>query len=100
MSPSPFAALILNPPSELVIPIASLKVTSPAPEVIVRVLDPLSVSIAPPKSTSPMFAPVPVVIVTFAERSTPDVANSISSADVVKVAAPVMSIFPPPVFAV
>jgi hypothetical protein len=35
-----------------------------------------------------------------APRSTPEVAKEILSADVVNVAAPVMSIFPPPVAAV
>ena len=100
-APSPAVAFTFNPPSPLVSPIAPLKVTLPAPESIVRVLSPaLSVSIAPPKETFPALVPVPVVIATLAARSTPDVLKATLSADVVKVAAPVMSIFPPPVAAV
>ena len=99
-APSPAVAFTFNPPSALVSPIAPLKVTFPDPESIVRVLLPaLSVSIAPPKETFPAPAVV-VVIATLAERSTSEVLKAILSADVVKVAAPVMSIFPPPVAAV
>ena len=100
-APSPAVAFTFKPPSALVSPIAPVNVTLPDPESIVRVLDPaLSVSIFPPKETLPALAPVPVVIATFAERSTSEVLKAILSADVVKVAAPVMSIFPPPVAAV
>ena len=100
-APSPDVAFTFNPPSALVSPIAPLKVTFPAPESIVRVSCPaVPASSAPPKVTVPASVPVPVVIATFAARSTSEVANSTAAADVVKVAAPVMSIFPPPVAAV
>ena len=95
-APSPAVAFTFNPPSALVNPIAPLKVTFPDPESIVRVSCPaVPASIAPPKDTAPA-PPVVVVIATFAPRSTPEVLKAILSADVVKVAAPVMSIFPPP----
>ena len=99
-APSPAVAFTFNPPSALVRPIAPLKVTLPDPESIVRVSCPATpASIAPPKEIFPAPA-VPVVIATLATRSTPEVLKAILSADVVKVAAPVMSIFPPPVAAV
>ena len=99
-SPSPAVEFTSNPPSALVSPIFLLKVTSPVPESIVRVSVPaLAASTAPWKVTSPA-PPVPVVIATLAPRSTPEVLKAIAVFVEVNVAAPVMSIFPPPVFAV
>ena len=102
MSPSPADALTLKPPNSFVAPIAPVKVTFPVPDVTTRrSSSPPSVSIAAPKVTVPAPAPVLIDVVPSLARSTPDVAKPILVFTDVNVAAvPVMSIFPPPVFAV
>ena len=97
--PSVSAGLTFSPANSSVLPITSLKVIVPVPEITVRTSAVPSASIAPAKLTSPPpLVPVVIVVVPSFLKFTPAVLKVILFPAVAMVAAvPVTFIFPPAV---